>query len=109
MGRGVYCSDTTFLLALCLLGPPPPPFSFILKGSGVTHFRDHGKRTWVPVLDRTGEGRGRLTRPGGVDKREALAFTRRLLYIMPAMPGSFWLVILNLSVIESLPQPHRLH
>ena len=38
-GDGIFAQDpgSPFLLALCLFVPPPPPFSFILKGSGVTH------------------------------------------------------------------------
>ena len=101
-GDGIFAQDpgSPFLLALCLFVPPPPPFSFILKGSGVTHSgimaKAPGPLCWAGLVRR-----GRLTRPGAWIRGKPWHSLGVCCMHMPAMPGSFWLVILILSVIRS--------
>ena len=95
--------DSPFLLALCLLVPPPPSFSFILKESGVTHSRimtkAPGSLCWAGLVRP-----GQADQARSVDKKEALAFTRCLLYAH-ASHARLFLICDSHSVCDQIPCP----
>ena len=104
-GDDVFARDpgSPFLLALCLLVPPPPSFSFILKGSGVTHSgimtKALGSLCWAGLVRL-----GQADQARRVDKKEALAFTRRLLYAH-ASHARLFLICDSHSVCGQIPCP----